>query len=347
MFAVLGAYFSAFVMLLIFIVSALIDPRKLRTGFYLLISVGLAVLTTIELVSDSLTDPGNQYDTRGAYLLLGLSLAGLTVVIVLGIFLVLNGVTMLQKEGRRLPNALALLLGISVLSYVAAVVVSLFSMSFEVIILVLFLSLPIMYVSFVFTAFVGYSLVYGATTRLLKKPVDAVIVLGAGLIRGRVTPLLAARLNGGLRVYDRSRELGHATIIVTSGGQGHDEPVSEAEAMAEYLIDAGTEPTHVFREDSSKNTQQNLEYSRAILNELGAFDRVAVVTNNFHAFRAALLMRSAGLDGYAYGARTARYYWPSATIREFIAVLRDHAWAHGLILCLLSLPFFIYATTLL
>jgi uncharacterized SAM-binding protein YcdF (DUF218 family) len=52
--------------------------------------------------------------------------------------------------------------------------------------------------------------------------------------------------------------------------------------------------------------------------------KVAVVTSNFHAFRAALLMRRAGLPGYTIGAPTAGYYWPSASIREYVAILRDH-----------------------
>ena len=49
-----------------------------------------------------------------------------------------------------------------------------------------------------------------------------------------------------------------------------------------------------------------------------------MVTDSFHAFRAALLTRRAGVDGQVLGARTARYYWPSATIREFVAILVEH-----------------------
>lgn len=39
------------------------------------------------------------------------------------------------------------------------------------------------------------------------------------------------------------------------------------------------------------------------------------------------MMRKAGLDGYATGARTARYFWPSAKVREFIAIVVDHKWS--------------------
>lgn len=56
--------------------------------------------------------------------------------------------------------------------------------------------------------------------------------------------------------------------------------------------------------------------------------RCAVVTNDYHAFRAALMARRAGVNGHVVGARTARYYWPSATIREFVAVLAEHRALH-------------------
>lgn len=333
-----AAYLPAVLIFVVFLLSAALEPRKLRTGVYLLLSVSAAVLATLELALDWLTLPSDQYNVRAAYFLLAVGLAGLAAVVVLGVFLVLNGLTMLRKEGRRLSNTLALLLGLAILSYVAILAFAFATASEELIVFSLFVSLPLMYLSFIFTAFVGYSVVYGATTRFVKRPADAVIVLGAGLIRGRVTPLLAARLDGGLSIYDHSRARGRETIIIASGGQGADEPVSEAEAMANYLVDAGTDLTHVFREEASTNTKQNLEYSRAVLERQGKSGRVAVVTNNFHAFRAALLMRAAGLDGYAYGARTAKYYWPSATIREFIAVLRDHAWLHGSVVLLLTMP---------
>ncbi|MFI5647976.1 hypothetical protein ACIA8Q_25575, partial [Kitasatospora sp. NPDC051705] len=49
-----------------------------------------------------------------------------------------------------------------------------------------------------------------------------------------------------------------------------------------------------------------------------------VVTNNFHAFRAALTARKTGVNGHVFGSPTAAYYWPSATIREFAAVFLAH-----------------------
>ena len=54
-------------------------------------------------------------------------------------------------------------------------------------------------------------------------------------------------------------------------------------------------------------------------------------------------MRRLGIPGYSVGARTARYYWPSAVIREFIAVLRDHFRLNVILLGLACLPLLIWA----
>ncbi|NLE98214.1 MAG: YdcF family protein, partial [Propionibacterium sp.] len=102
---------------------------------------------------------------------------------------------------------------------------------------------------------------------------------------------------------------------------------------------------HVVLEDRSTNTEENLEFSKAVLRARDVDGRVAVTTNNFHAFRAALLMRRAGVPGYCLGAPTARYYWPSATVREFMAILRDHLVLNVVVSALLCLPLVAFAVS--
>ena len=45
------------------------------------------------------------------------------------------------------------------------------------------------------------------------------------------------------------------------------------------------------------------------------------------------------------GAPTAVYYWPSAVIREFFAVLRDHFWLNAVLLALSVVPIVVYVAT--
>lgn len=277
------------------------------------------------------------------YALIGFVGASLLAAVVLGVFLVWNAVEVTRREGRRLPALVTAAGGFGILAYVVTAVVAVVLDDAIIFVWLLLLGLPVAYVAFVFTAFVVYSVVYGVATRRFGRPVDAVVVLGSGLIGGeRVPPLLAARLDLGRRFYDRSRAAGRPTVIVTSGGQGADEKLAEAEAMAGYLEAAGVDPAHVLREDRSTDTRENLEYSSGVLERVGVAGDVAVATNNYHAFRAATLMRSAGLPGYSIGAPTARYYWPSATVREFIAVLRDNLVVNVILLALLSLPLLMF-----
>lgn len=108
--------------------------------------------------------------------------------------------------------------------------------------------------------------------------------------------------------------------------------------MANYLIEAGVVRDLLWLEDRSTSTEENLRFSAAVAAEHGIEGRFAVVTNNYHVLRAALLMRSVCLAGYGLGVPTARYFWPSATLREFAAILRDHRLLNGVILAALCLP---------
>ena len=54
-------------------------------------------------------------------------------------------------------------------------------------------------------------------------------------------------------------------MMITSGGQGSDEPMSEARAMADYLIGAGVPEGAILLEDKSTTTLENLTFSRRIM----------------------------------------------------------------------------------
>lgn len=176
-------------------------------------------------------------------------------------------------------------------------------------------------------------------------PVVAIVVLGSGLIRGKVPPLLSARLDRGRQLRDRLM-VASPPLMITSGGQGPDEPVAEGEAMADYLIDKGVPEESIVVENRSRNTEQNLRYSAELLKQRGVSGPVAAVSNDFHAFRAALLMRRLHIPGYALGAPTARYYWPTAVIREFVAVLRDNLVLNAVLLCLSCVPLLVFVVNL-
>lgn len=307
-------YVVAAVLGVAFVVTVSRERRRFRNAVLLgltLLSLGLGLLGEATRL-----DP-QPLDILIAVLFVGPAVA----VLVLAIFLVLNGLTMLRREGHRLGNLLSLLAGLACL-LVPALPFAAQYLNTVVAVAALILLIVVTYVGFVFCCYLLYSVLYGRLGA--RSGFDFVVVLGSRLIDGRVPPLLAARLDKAAAVWRAETRSGGAPLLIASGGQGPDEAVPEAHGMAEYLVSQGVPRESILCEDRSTTTRENLGFSAAIMAERRPDPRCVVVTNNFHAFRAALLTRRAGVDGQVLGARTARYYWPSATIREFVAILVEH-----------------------
>lgn len=151
-------------------------------------------------------------------------------------------------------------------------------------------------------------------------PADAVIVLGAGVNGETPSLILRSRVN---RAADYLRA--HPEIpVILSGGQGPGENISEAECMHRELVKRGIPESQLYLEEESTSTAENFAYSRRLLPELGLDPKtatLAVITNDFHCFRAHLIAQRAGLSTFDIPARTdwvllnANYY-----VREFFAL---------------------------
>ncbi|MEE1619769.1 YdcF family protein [Zafaria sp. J156] len=230
---------------------------------------------------------------------------------------------MLRSEGRRLGNLLSLALGIAipVLPVLAlGLVMTQQTVAIGAAVLLFFLC---SYAGVVFVVYLGYAFAYGRMRH--EGYPSAVVILGSRLIDGEVPPLLRSRLDKALEVYRAARP---RPALIPSGGQGSDESRAEGDAMAEYLLAAGADPGDVFPENLATTTEENLRFSARIQDDAGRPGPVLAVTNNYHALRAALLARRIGVDAQVVGSPTARYYLPSAFLREFAAVVIAHKWLH-------------------
>ncbi len=119
---------------------------------------------------------------------------------------------------------------------------------------------------------------------------DAIVVLGAPLSpRGELSPIVEERSAAAV-AHSRA---GAGRHVVASGGTTHGAPRAEADAIAEALHAAGI--ADVLVENRSLTTRENARYTAELLAPLGARS-VWIVTQPFHARRAALLFRWAGLD---------------------------------------------------
>jgi uncharacterized SAM-binding protein YcdF (DUF218 family) len=319
---------------LVFIVSFSLEPRKFRTGLYFFAAAGWVLMLVLGWLMETATRLWD--DLTGAYILLGFLVLLLLVGVLLGVFMITSGITLVRREGFRIARLLSIALGLLVLVYLAVGISMVFSNALGPVFVVF--GVPVAYFGFGFAAFVLYGLFYPAWMERFGGPVNTIVVLGAGLIDGKVSPLLASRLRKGRTVRDRSVATGLNPVMVTSGGRGPDEPVAEAVAMRDQLVESGVPAASVLVEDRSRNTEENLQFSAELIAGHSLAGPIAVVTSDFHALRAALLMRGAGLPGYAVGAATARYFWPTAVIREYAAVIRDHFWLNAVLLAACFLP---------
>ena len=147
---------------------------------------------------------------------------------------------------------------------------------------------------------------------------DYVIVLGAQMKAHGPSRVLKMRLD---TAYDYLVENPDTNVIV-SGGQGDDEHVSEAQGMYDYLVEKGIAPERIIREDQSRNTSQNIDFSSAYLNK--EENSVGIVFNNFHIFRATHIAKKSGFKQvYGIAAPSELLMQGNNMLREFMGVMKD------------------------
>lgn len=151
-------------------------------------------------------------------------------------------------------------------------------------------------------------------------PVDAVIVLGAGVNGETPSMALQSRINAAAAYLQKHPDV----PVILSGGQGPGERITEAEAMRRCL--EGRVDNPLLLEDRSASTAENFRFSKALLEERGLDTgnmTIAVVTNDFHCFRSHMIARKQDLHVVDVPAElpwwwlTGNYY-----LREAFAVVK-------------------------
>lgn len=154
---------------------------------------------------------------------------------------------------------------------------------------------------------------------------DAVIVLGCKVQKsGDPSIMLRQRINAAYKYLNENPDV----ICVVSGGQGSDEPLSEAETMKSRLVEMGISEDRIITEDSSESTRQNIEFSLALLKEkdIDVTD-IAIVTDGFHQFRAGLIAGEYDLIPSAVNAETPLWLVAPYWVREWFAL--SHRFVFG------------------
>lgn len=159
-----------------------------------------------------------------------------------------------------------------------------------------------------------------------RQNLDYIIILGAGLAGKRITPLLAARIEKGIRLLRYNPN----ALLIMSGGKGAGEELPEGEAMASYALDHGIPPEKIIIEANSTSTEENLLFSQKLMHKNKP--KIAVVTTAYHVFRALLLAKGQKIKCIGFGAKTKWYFTLNALIREFIGYLSLTYKKHAIII---------------
>ncbi len=152
---------------------------------------------------------------------------------------------------------------------------------------------------------------------------DYVLVLGCRIRPdGTLYPLIRARVDRAIDfVNAQLKATGKRAVLIPSGGQGGDEPMAEAEAMARYMRDRGIPDDCILPETKSKTTKENLLFSHRLIAERGGQAKAAFSTSSYHVYRGGILAAEDGWDIDGMGSRTKWYFWPNAFLREFIGLM--------------------------
>ena len=106
-------------------------------------------------------------------------------------------------------------------------------------------------------------------------------------------------------------------ICIASGGQGSDEPMTEAQCIYDHLTAKGIDPNRIWLEEQSTSTWENLNFSMSLIEEKTGSRPTAIglVSSEYHLFRAGLLAKECGIIIQGIPARTS---WLALRLNNYL-----------------------------
>lgn len=304
---------------ILWIILHLSDRRRIVNGFVFALS--LASLLTLMLYIGLKEDIVILRVIPAIIILLFILL--IPIFFVYGVIkLITSGIELIKKEGMSLSNSLSFVLGLMIMIsiFIYPFVIEKVGNKFLRIILNFSMNIFIFF-TIGFIVYLLSSLIYNFY--YYKKDKDYIIVLGSGLNKDKVTPLLAGRVDRAISFYDTQiGKNAKRARLVMSGGQGVGELIPEAHAMKEYAVSKGIPEVDIICEDKSTTTKENLLNSVDMIEKDSNKDitqvNVIFATSNYHVFRTALLAKELDLNINGIGSFVKIYFYISAIIREYI-----------------------------
>lgn len=126
------------------------------------------------------------------------------------------------------------------------------------------------------------------------RPVGAIVVLGAAQYVGHPSPVLRARLDHAISLWNRRL----APILIVTGGRGTGDTTTEAAVSQRYAVERGVPATAILLETEGRTTSQSMAGVAALMGSQNRRD-VLLVSDPFHMLRLIILARRHGLEPFA------------------------------------------------
>ena len=161
-------------------------------------------------------------------------------------------------------------------------------------------------------------LILSKMTAKPKGKIDYMIVLGAQVRGEKPSRALVLRMEKAAELWKACGE----PVLLLSGGKGDGEQISEAECMYRYLSEQGIPKEKMILEDRSVSTQENLKFCAQLT---GCKEKkTAIVSNNFHIYRAVKLAEKQGYQNVCgIAAQSDWRYQIHYMIREAFALVKE------------------------
>lgn len=139
---------------------------------------------------------------------------------------------------------------------------------------------------------------------------DAAIILGAGIVHDKPSPVFRERIAHGITLY----KTGKVQYLVFTGGLGKGEIYTESEVARMYAIKQGVSPSDIFLEGNSKITYENILEAEKVLRK-NKINSVLIVSDPLHMKRSMTMARDLGVNANTAPTPTSMYKsWSTKTV---------------------------------
>jgi uncharacterized SAM-binding protein YcdF (DUF218 family) len=131
------------------------------------------------------------------------------------------------------------------------------------------------------------------------QPAQAIVVLGAAQYAGKPSPVLRARLDHALDLWNRHL----ASILILTGGTGTGDTTSEAAVGRTYARKRGVPDSAILIENAGRTTSESMRAVAGML-EVRGLQTALLVSDPFHMLRLRILARRFGFTPYTSPTQT-------------------------------------------